>query len=434
MAITISREKILNLIYDDPVQIAHFIGRDLMTELHSEWLRKFLFSDHDIVLQAHRGSYKTTTLALFFALHTLIKPQETIIYMRKTDQDVSSICREAQNILQTGCFQKMSKAIYGQKVQITKGNASEIDTNLHIGVSGQPQITGFGINSSITGQHADIVVTDDIVTLKDRVSVSEREHTKIMVQELVNIKNRGGRFIHLGTPWHHEDAFQLMSDNGQIPIDKYDCYTTGLLSQADIEKAKNKLSPDLFAANYELNTTDSSFKLFGDAHWLAKPESYLLIGGMGHIDAAYSGSDYTAFTILKKENGRYIGYGKLWDKHVDSCLNEIDALCNLYQVKTIACEDNGDKGYLAKELRTHGHQTSLYHESTNKYLKISTVLKKHWNDIYWIDDTDPMYIEQIVSYQENAKHDDAPDSCASLLRSITQEVKINTSSFLMGGF
>jgi len=55
---------------------------------------------------------------------------------------------------------------------------------------------------------------------------------------------------------------------------------------------------------------------------------------------------------------------------------------------------------------------STYSEHMNKHIKISTYLKSAWNDIYWTPETDPNYIEQIVDYQENQGHDDAPDSAA----------------------
>lgn len=61
---------------------------------------------------------------------------------------------------------------------------------------------GIGIGGSLTGKHADIVITDDIVNLRDRMSAAERERTIAVYRELQNIKNRGGRIINTGTPWH----------------------------------------------------------------------------------------------------------------------------------------------------------------------------------------------------------------------------------------
>ena len=63
----------------------------------------------------------------------------------------------------------------------------------------------------------------NIVNMKDRKSKAERERTKLVYQELINIRNPGGRIINTGTPWHKEDAFCLMP-----AAEKYDCYHTAV--------------------------------------------------------------------------------------------------------------------------------------------------------------------------------------------------------------
>ncbi|MBQ7439124.1 MAG: hypothetical protein IJV28_04050, partial [Paludibacteraceae bacterium] len=291
-----------------------------------------------------------------------------------------------------------------------------------------PQLLGLGIGSSITGKHCEVLITDDICNIKDRISQAERERTKLAFMEMQNICNRGGRIISLGTKWHKEDVFTLMRN-----IHTYDCYSTGLMTPEQIQQKREQMSPSLFACNYELKIIADENALFGPANWLPPSESNAIHGGKAHIDAAYDGEDFTAYTILKKDGDRFIGYGKIWRKHVDQCLNEIDALHAMYEAGSIANETNADKGYLAKELKARGHQVNTYQEHQNKYLKIATILRKHWKQIYWIDETDPEYISQILDYTEDAAHDDAPDSCASLLRAMAGEVKVNTSSYLIGG-
>lgn len=59
----------------------------------------------------------------------------------------------------------------------------------------------------------------------------------------------------------------------------------------------------------------------------------------------------------------------------------------------------------------------------NKYIKISTYLRENWDRIVFIKDTDKEYINQILDYTENAEHDDAPDSLASLLREMEKPTK-----------
>ena len=87
----------------------------------------------------------------------------------------------------------------------------------------------------------------------------------------------------------------------------------------------------------------------------------------------------------------------------------------------IYCENNGDKGYLGKALRQKGERVNVYHESMNKYYKITTYLKSEWNNVVFVDGTDDEYINQICDYNENAEHDDCPDSLASLIRALEKK-------------
>ena len=418
------KETLLNLISKSPVTIGQWEGYTLLQDLHNEWLREFLFSTEDVSIQAHRGSYKTTVLGIFFALHVLTAPDELLLYARKTDSDVKEVMKTTQNILKSGAFQRLSKELYGVPLLLTKETANEVSTNLQRSIKGAPQILGVGCGSSITGKHADVVVTDDIVNLKDRVSRAEREHTKAFYMELQNVKNRGGRFINCGTPWHKEDAFLLMPN-----LQKFDCYSTGLIDRDTLRDIEQSMTPSLFAANYKLLHLADEDALFKEPNYI---KDYTRIyDGVAHIDAAYGGSDYTAYTVMKKhEDGTITAYGKLYSKHVSECLTDIGALQERYKAGTIYNEDNGDKGFLNRELQTVGLIGKKYHESQNKYVKISSFLKKNWNKIYWLEDTDPEYLNQILDYTEHAQHDDAPDSAASLLRALERRATFHRA----GGF
>ena len=418
------KETLLNLISKSPVTIGQWEGYTLLQDLHNEWLREFLFSTEDVSIQAHRGSYKTTVLGIFFALHVLTAPDELLLYARKTDSDVKEVMKTTQNILKSGAFQRLSKELYGVPLLLTKETANEVSTNLQRSIKGAPQILGVGCGSSITGKHADVVVTDDIVNLKDRVSRAEREHTKAFYMELQNVKNRGGRFINCGTPWHKEDAFLLMPN-----LQKFDCYSTGLIDRDTLRDIEQSMTPSLFAANYKLLHLADEDALFKEPNYV---KDYTRIyDGVAHIDAAYGGSDYTAYTVMKKhEDGTITAYGKLYSKHVSECLTDIGALQERYKAGTIYNEDNGDKGFLNRELQSVGLIGKKYHESQNKYVKISSFLKKNWNKIYWLEDTDPEYLNQILDYTEHAQHDDAPDSAASLLRALERRATFHRA----GGF
>jgi len=245
--------------------------------------------------------------------------------------------------------------------------------------------------------------------LKDRVSTAERDRVKQIYMELQNLRNRGGTILNCGTPWHRDDCFTLMPEP-----EIYSCYDSGLMTIEEINtlRQSKSMTPTLFAANYELKHIVDENALFKNPRFTNNTSS--IYNGICHIDAAFGGKDTTAFTIFKKlDDGTLIGYGKIWHKHIEDCVNEILELRNRYKAGTCHLETNADKGFVAKMLTNRGIENQTYHESMNKHLKIHSHLYKNWDNIKWIDETDSEYLNQILDYEEGQGFDDACDSAAS---------------------
>lgn len=406
-----------------PYKLGHLLGFTKLTLLHNEWIIDMIKGEDDETLQAHRGSYKTTVVSIAIAIIMVLRPNKHIMFMRKTDTDTKEIVAQVRKILESQQLRYFVLCIYGVDLQLISANSTSITTNLCQDSKGTPQLFSMGIGGSLTGKHFDYIFTDDIVNLEDRKSRASREQTKLIYQELQNIKNRGGRIFNTGTPWHKEDAFTLMPN-----IKRYDCYETGLISEAEMQAIKESMTASLFAANYELKHIADDDVIFTEPVVGADPA--LVEQGISHIDAAYGGEDFTAFTICrkvpiyeeqsdgsqKKTGDKFYIYGRLWHRHIDDVEDEIIRLHKKFCAGKMYCEDNGDKGYLAKELRRKGMSVVNYHEDTNKYYKITSYLKSVWRNVVFVDGTDEDFISQICDYNENAEHDDAPDSAASIVR------------------
>ena len=108
-------------------------------------------------------------------------------------------------------------------------------------------------------------------------------------------------------------------------------------------------------------------------------------------------------------------------------MEEIIAECDRLLCGPILVETNGDKGYVARELRAKGALVRPYAESMNKQVKIAAHLRKWWPDVVFVRGTDRAYIDQILDYTESAAHDDAPDSAACLLRALERMEQMRNS-------
>lgn len=408
-----NRAEAIRFLKEKPYKFGHLLGFTKLNPLHNDWIKQMVRGKEDETLQASRGTYKTTCVSISLALIIILLPSKRTLFMRKTDTDVKEIIKQVQKILSDPHTQVFVNAIYNVNLKLMVQSATEITTNLTSDSKGTNQLVGIGTGASLTGKHFDYVFTDDIVNVSDRVSKAERERTKLVYQELQNVKNRGGKIFNTGTPWHPEDAFTIMP-----APKKYDCYhelVKKIISDEELAEIKQKMLPSLFAANYELRHIASEDVIFtfpqkgGDPAMVDQARHC-------HVDAAYGGEDYTAFTVCRKVDGKYYVFGKLWRKHVDDCMEEIMRWREYFNAGKIYMEDNGDKGYLAKAFKEKGERVGIYHESMNKFRKITSYLYGEWKNVIFVDGTDEAYINQIEEYNEEAEHDDAPDSLASVVR------------------
>ena len=404
-----NRQQAIEFLKYHPVKYAKLLGFDKLGSLHNDWIVDMVIGKEDHTLQAHRGSYKTTCVSIALSEIIILLPRLRTMFLRKTDNDVKEIIKQVQKILSDPHTLYLVEVIYGINLKMVTQTATEASTNLSNDVRGTSQLLGIGLGGSITGKHYDRIFTDDIVNVKDRTSRAERERTKLAYQELQNIRNKGGRIFNTGTPWHKDDAFSIMPD-----ATKYDCYITGIMTEKELQDRRESMLPSLFAANYELKHIASEDVIFTEPKVGA--EQALIEQGIMHLDSAFYGEDYTAWSIMKKVDGKYYLYGKMRRKHVEDCYDEILNDYEKFMCGKMYNENNADKGMVGKELRKLGIRVVLYHEDMNKHMKIVTYLKAIWKNVIFITGTDSQYIDQICDYFEDAEHDDAPDSAAWLAR------------------
>jgi hypothetical protein len=245
--------------------------------LHNEWIKMMMFSEENILIQAHRESYKTTCVIVALALNMIAFPSMNIAFLRKTDGDIKEVINSVAKCLKKEVALGIAYNLYGIELQLTKESASELTTNLYVDSRGSSQLTAIGIGSSIVGKHYDKIYTDDIVTKEDRYSKAERDKTIASYGELGNVLNDKkphnpliGTICNTGTPWHRDDAYQKMP---KPHIWTY--HDTGILSNEKIAQQKKMLTPAVFAANYELKHISEDGQLFTSPQYCKDENKFL---------------------------------------------------------------------------------------------------------------------------------------------------------------
>lgn len=408
-------EEHLLIVRDRPHVLGWIAGKDRLTELHSDWIKYTWDAMEDRALQAHRGSYKTTAMAVGCIRWMLFNPNDRIAIIRKTFTDAAEVVAMVASMMEMpeiiALFRFAHNGVIPKAITRREG---KLVYNFKTSRTPEGNINAHGLDASLTGKHYDKIWMDDFVTLKDRTSKAERDRTKEVLREIVtNIIDPGKPVMFTGTPWHRDDAW------GSVPCDpkKFSIETCNILTPEQIEEKRRKTTPFLFAANYLLKLQTDENNLFADpvyGKW-----DFTTVGAVAHLDAAFDGNHTCALTIMvpSRTKGKIHGVGFVYGGNVRDWLITIRDYCKQYRVRSLYIETNADKGYTADALRKLGIlHTKEYAESQNKHIKISTYLYEYWDDIIWSEDTDPEYMNQILDYVEGDEPDDAPDSAASLLR------------------
>lgn len=382
-----------------------------------------------------------TTLVKYFLVFCLTKnPKSNIIYTSYSQSLLSDVAMSIRNILEHPIYKVMYPTVNQYEDEETKPadefwaeylkkengkfafSTKKIVTSaggVCLFASIGSQITGYGAGQRNSTKFAGFLAIDDANKPADIYSDTLRNkviqyYSGTLLSRLNNSKVP---IINIQQRLHVEDLSGVLIKKYNYETIKRPLMVDGVcqLPKQYDEERLNEIQLDelTFLAQYQQEPTEWINDAFKGLQWAGDKETELIYNGISHIDKGFDGSDGTAFTIGNEKNGIIYLFGKLWEgKHVDDCLTDISFYRQQYRSGTNFTEKNDDKGYLGKNFPS----TATYQESMNKHFKIMTYLYPNWKRIKFIKGTDEAYIRQIQGYCEKAKHDDAPDSAASLIR------------------
>ncbi len=411
---TLKNPKLARLIIDQPHRLGHYLGYTKLTPLHSEWIKYMWNAKQHVSLQAHRNSYKTSSIIIIGSILKLtFFWNNRIAIIRKDFTSASEVLKVITRIIKSDKYKALTNEIFGMSPELIVDSAQKMQWSWKTQESPEGNVNAFGIGGSITGTHFDDIFCDDIITLKDRISKAERKAVDEFVREIIANVIDPDKFVKFsGTPWHKMDTWRLLPK----PL-VYDIYSTGLkvFTPERIQEIKKYTTASLFAANYELRHVASEDTIFDNPSWQSGWD--LTLATQGHIDAKYQGGHTGAFTMMaRKPDGRVQAVGFIFHKHINEEYDRLIKKWGQYRCGTVHMELNADKGYAARDLSGLGMITSTYDEKENKHVKIIQNLKTYWDRIDWSEDTDPEYMSQILDYIEGQEPDDCADSAASCIR------------------
>lgn len=407
-------KEVREYFWQNPYKLGHILGYKKLMLSHNEIIKYCWLGVEDKALLAYRNYRKTTAvLVVGIIWHLLFFPDSLIAIIRKSEAGAISILSEIIRHYEGEKLRYIYDKYFNYKFELRDYNQKKLNLPCKERITKEHSIEVFGKGGNITGAHFDYILIDDIVTLKDRYSKAERESTKEYIKELKNIKTANGKIIATGTPWHPQDAF---SDTSLLPVPLK--IPLGAIDDPEINNPKKikelkSLGQSLYACNYELRHVADENSLFPDMKFKMWDNN---LTSCCWLDPAWGGVCTSGITFIQRQGNDIVVRGWVYQAHITDCkekLKEKITRCNCIDPMF---EANGVDREREKEIREITPLIRGVHASDNKNYRIIFNIKRNYDKIYFSNDCQLEYLEQMRNYIEGEVPNEAPDSLASLLR------------------
>jgi len=200
----------------------HFVPflEDMMTELgfgtteiQAEIAEFLEFGPMYLMVQAQRGQAKTTITAIFAVWCLIHDPKCRVLIISAGSTQATEI---SVLIVKLILSVDILECIRPDKNHGDRTSVEAFDLHYSLkGVDKSPSVASVGITSNLQGKRADLLIADDVESLKN-------SQTAVMRSQLLNITRdfssicSNGRIIYLGTPQSIESIYNTLPSSGFV--------------------------------------------------------------------------------------------------------------------------------------------------------------------------------------------------------------------------
>lgn len=185
----------------------HIIGRD-PSPLQYEYCYFLQHGGTKQFLSAYRG-YGKSFLAVAYAVWILYWEPNKKILMVSASQTFA-------NELSTFAFQCI-RSVPGLDFLDCQGKERHSKVSFDVGPAipdKQPSVKSIGVGGQLTGNRADVLISDDVETTANSDTQAAREKLANAIKEYAAIIKPGGQIVYLGTPQSESSIYNLLPGRG----------------------------------------------------------------------------------------------------------------------------------------------------------------------------------------------------------------------------
>ncbi len=422
------------------------LGYDRLNQKNKEWcktLERERLKRKRLMFLKPRGTYKTTIYTVSYPIWRIVQswyenngdiPIRILLTCSTTELAVQYLNEIKQHFLTN----ERLKYIFRAKIE--RDTQQEIWFKRRT-IHKEPTIKAKGAFASMTGEHYDLIICDDIVNNDDRESESVRKKKIRWFQDLISILEPDGEVLVVGTRWHENDLYNhIIEQNENLPEEnRYHIEVESVIDEegnlvfpdiydyAAIERLKVEKGLVEFYSQYMNNPLPSETQLFKfeNFSFYTDEERFFSEDLAKHYiycdPALGQEGDYSVVLVGAVRDGNlYVRDAFISNTTTPEKVIEVIEFFNQrYSPVKVGIESNGFQTLFASAVKKRAIPVVEVKNIKNKRVRIEglepfitngTVLfREDWKKVY------PELIEQLVRFPVH-KYDDCPDALEGLLR------------------
>ena len=191
----------------------------MLGHCHKDMLRYFCNDDDSQLILWPRGHQKSTLLAFWCAWWVVKHPDTSILYASATAELAELQLGLIKQILESKFVKKYWPELYPEASEFIWRNNAITTGHWKRSIEGMRDYTvkAVGVGGTITGQHYDVILLDDLVEEKNSEGKTERGKVSRWFSFLTSIINDAGITKAVGTRYHPKDLYdEMMSMEEEI--------------------------------------------------------------------------------------------------------------------------------------------------------------------------------------------------------------------------
>ena len=190
-----------------------FLNTPHWSQVHNELDLFMRSAGNRIHIELPRGHLKSHIITKGWSLQQILRnPNIRILIVNATEDNAVKFLRSMQRYIGKG---SLLEKVYG-RFESGVWNQNEFIVNQRTEILDAPTVMGAGLQKTLTSQHYDVIIADDLVEPENSRTKEQRDKVYEFYLSLFDLLEPQGKLVAIGTRYHQDDLYSRILEDHQM--------------------------------------------------------------------------------------------------------------------------------------------------------------------------------------------------------------------------